>query len=77
MSDDLVARLEDELAGVAREIAKLLTNPPVDTVALAALDHRADVLRQRVRAAYPAEPAPDLVLHHGSRLLPLKENERL
>jgi hypothetical protein len=64
-----LTRLEDELAAVAREIAKVLTLPPIDTAALAELDRRAGELRQRVRAAYPPSPAPDCIPHLGSRLL--------
>lgn len=69
MAADLMARLQDELAGVARQIAKVLTSPPIDTVTLAELDRRAAELRQRVRAASPPRPEAELVLHHGSRLL--------
>jgi hypothetical protein len=68
VSDDL-AGLQHELANVAREIAKVLTSPPVDTSALAESDRRAEDLRRRVHAAHPPSPAPDCILHLGSRLL--------
>lgn len=68
VSNDL-AGLQEELAKVAREIAKVLTSPPVDTPALEELDRRAGDLRRRVREAYPPRPAPDCILHLGSRLL--------
>ncbi|HET7462585.1 MAG TPA: hypothetical protein VFJ82_15130 [Longimicrobium sp.] len=62
-----LARLEDELAGVAREIAKVLTNPPIDDATLAELDRRAGELRQRVSEARPPR-APDTI-QYGSRLM--------
>lgn len=65
-----LARLQDELAGIAREIAAVLMAKPVDTSALAHLDQRADLLREQVRAAYPPECASDHGLIQGSRLLP-------
>jgi hypothetical protein len=68
VNDDL-QRLEDELAGVAREIATVLTTQPLDGAALAALDRRAGELREQVKAARPSRALPDLVLHCGSRLM--------
>jgi hypothetical protein len=68
VSEDL-ERLQEELARVAREIAKLLTSPPIDTATLAELDRRAGELRRRVRAAYPPRPASECILHLGTWLL--------
>ena len=68
VSEDL-ARFQDELAAVAREIARVLMSPPIDAAVLAELDLRADALRRRVREAYPPPPAPECILHLASRPL--------
>jgi hypothetical protein len=65
VSADL-ATLQDELAATAREIAKLLTQSPLDRDALAELDRKAGELRRCIRAAYPPRPVED---RYGSRLL--------
>lgn len=48
-----VSELEDQLAGVAREIATLLIQPRYDEARLAELDVTARELRDRIRAAQP------------------------
>lgn len=47
------SELEDQLAAVARSIAKLLTQPRYDEAELAELDIAAQRLRERIREARP------------------------
>ncbi|HSU14138.1 hypothetical protein [Longimicrobium sp.] len=58
-------RLRDELAGVARQIARLLVQPRYDEAELAELDVRARDLRQQLARAMPphdVEGPPELRL---------------
>ena len=48
-----LGRLREELSGVARQIAALLTQPRYDEAALAELDVRAAALRSQIRAMEP------------------------
>jgi hypothetical protein len=64
-----VRQLREELAGVARETARLLLRPRYDEAELAELDVRARDLRARLRALAPPrrEPPAELFPYYGSR----------
>ena len=58
---DHVSEMEQELAQVARRIARLLLHPRYDEAELAELDARARELRERIRSATPPRRMePDL-----------------
>lgn len=67
-----IAELEQELAKVARDTARLLLEPGHDTSDLRALEIRAAALRARITAAYrqtrSVEPV-ELRRSHGGALL--------
>jgi chaperonin cofactor prefoldin len=48
-----LGELQEQLADVARETARLLVQPPKDSVDVQALDKRASTLRARIAAAQP------------------------
>jgi hypothetical protein len=63
-----VPAMEDELAHVAKQIARLLLQPRYDEAELAELDVRARELRDRIRRAAPPRPEPvelRLALRYG------------
>lgn len=62
-----VRDVQTELAGVAREIAKVLTTSPVDRERLHELDESAADLRSEIERLMP--PPPVEVLLRGSRLV--------
>ena len=66
-------RIRDELAGVARQIARLLIQPRYDEAELAELDVRARDLRQQLaRATPPHDDGPPelrLPLSYGGGLV--------
>jgi len=67
-----VSELEQELARVARHIARLLLHPRYDEAELAELDVRARELRARIRSATPPRRQdPDVSPWYGggSRVL--------
>jgi len=53
-----VPAMEDELAHVTKQIARLLLQPRYDEAELAELDVRARELRDRIRRAAPPRPEP-------------------
>lgn len=59
--ETVLERLEDELAGVARETARLLVQREHDPADLLALDIRAAALRKLIAAARPSAPEPEPV----------------
>jgi len=59
--ESVLARLEDELAEVARETARLLVQPEHDPADMLALDIRAAALRRLIAAARPSAPEPEPV----------------
>ena len=65
VSDDL-ATLQNHLAATARQIAKVLTQTPVDREAVAELDRKAGELRRRISAAYPPREHDDHYARCGS-----------
>jgi hypothetical protein len=61
-----VSGLEQELAQVARRIARLLVQPRYDEAELAELDVRARELRERIRSATPPRrQEPDISPWYG------------
>jgi hypothetical protein len=66
-------RIRDELAGVARQIARLLIQPRYDEAELAELDVRARDLRQQLARAMPPHddgpPELRLPLSYGGGLV--------
>ncbi|HET7463616.1 MAG TPA: hypothetical protein VFJ82_20345 [Longimicrobium sp.] len=62
MTDTELSALQDELAEVARSIARLLLKPGHDPAELAALDARARKLRARIRAVQEQEALRATVL---------------
>jgi len=62
MSRDNVRDLEEELSGVARELAKALISPAVDQARVDELDRRASALRSRIAELRPAPPAEPYTL---------------
>ena len=62
MTDKELTALQDELADVARGIARLLLKPGHDPAELAELDRRAKVLRARIRDVQEREAMRATVL---------------
>lgn len=67
---EAVSELEQELAHVARRIARLLLHPRYDEAELAELDANARELRERIRnAAPPRRSEPEISPRYGGARL--------
>lgn len=56
-----LVELQEQLASIARETARLLVQPRHDSAGVEALDRRAEVLRARIAAAQARPEAGDPV----------------
>jgi chaperonin cofactor prefoldin len=60
-----LAELQEQLAEIARETARLLVQPKHDSADVEALDIRAETLRARIAAAEPQTRAEPVELRRG------------